>query len=382
MKRFFKFFVFVLLGLALVACDTNNTDSKSEGNNDPVSEPQSTNTDKLVYVLEFSNSFGQDVEFVYDEASNTYYATASDLTGVVGIEFYLNNGLISTENTTVTGVGSDSSAAFYVTSTNTSSFRIGDVVIDDAKFVYDPVNKALAITYKLVEEVVNVEVTYAVSPGAEVAESGTATLGEGGKYYFTITMNVFNRIDIKCNGQIVNAVNTNVTGAFKNQTTATWTKDLYLDDLNTDRFVYYMETANTYTFIYTPARNGNMAQLEIQWQEPQIPQDGLYAENVQHFTVETSESNGVYTVTLTADTSQFPGVALYYDGVLLTPDNCNVTGAGYYTSWAELNGTTDKVGIYYQPDDGQSVPGWFSINPASFTFVYDSASNTLTITVK
>ena len=81
-------------------------------------------------------------------------------------------------------------------------------------------------------------------------------------------------------------------------------------------------------------------------------------------------------------TGTFSGIQLYMDGVLLSTTSLKVSGTAYYTSYYALADTSSQVGIYYQAEDGVSIPGWFSIKPGSFVFVYDSNQNTLVISNK
>ena len=313
MKNLFKLFIFVLLGLALVACDTNNTDTKDDSGKDPATDtveteptpeavqlskpvvtvdetglatweavenavsyafkvndgaevvtsvrnyrltegdsivvkakgngvtfvdseysdavtyskgtdeptqgqnpepdPNPTEPAKFVYVLEYADTYGEEVEFTYDADADTYSITVEDLTGVVGVEFYYDGDTqISSENTTISGVGTDATSAFYQTSDNKTSFLVGNATIDDATFVYSATNNTLTITYNLINVDVTNVLEYQKYANATIEETGEAVVGDGGKYYVTLEAVSFAKFTLEWNGVAITPDNTEITG--------------------------------------------------------------------------------------------------------------------------------------------------------------------------
>lgn len=383
MKKFLKLFIICLVGFALVSCDSENEDQKNDGPNNEVKTPLDEPTpvekiESVIYRLEYADTYSEDVAFVFSDDTKTWTADITDLTGVIGVEIYANNKPLSLQGLVLSGVGSDSSALVYKGGEGESTLLIGNKVLDDLSIKFNPDKETFKVTAHELIVIDEVEVTYEVYAGPNLVNSGTAVLGDGGNYYFDIVLGEFSRVDVYCNGQKVSASNTEVSGAFKNQVQATWTKDFYLDELDETRFVYFLETENTYTFVYTAATSTSGAKMEIQWHEPEISDEGLFVKNVQHATFDVEEANGVYTITFTGSAA-YSGIQIFYEGTEIQQSNVTASGEGYFADWGTLNNTSSKLGLYYQPDDGQSAPGWFSINPGTLVLVYNSADNTLVI---
>lgn len=376
MKRFFKFFIFVLLGLALVACDTDNTEPKDEPSQggEEQETPVEENTDKLVYVLEYAASFGPDVEFTYNAETKSFTATVDDLTGVVGVEFYLNNGLLSNENTTVTGVGSDASSPFYQTADSATSFKIGNAVIDDATFVYDVENKSLAITYNLIEVSDNITVTYQLQENGELGSSNNVTAGEGGKYSFDVTLTSFAFIDIYCNGVMVSIENTEISGDYANVGLSQGNALIFNGDGG--RLAYDFEgQTSTYTFAYTPASDTSGAKLEIEYHQPVVEVEGFMmytryndTQSTSHIETEIEKTGDIYTVTLNF-AKIYGYVSFMYNGTYLTPDNTTFTG--------DVGGYGSEV-LYF---DGDCPAHQLNCCLATGTYVvtFDPSTNTVNV---
>ena len=288
--------------------------------------------------------------------------------------------------------GVDNTAPFYLDDSLNNGLLVG-TASGKVTFTFDLATNTLNITVTADStggetggEVVptTVTLTYKVTDGTNTMDEGTIKTPSNGEYSFDTTLAGFRRVIIKVDGTQITTSNTNISGAFKNQTGATWTKDLFLADDNGIDIVYYMgeDCFYDYTFHYTPASGNNKASLVIEFHEPVVEDEGLVAMGVQHVTSsKVTNSNGVYTAVVEFD-ADYGGLRLYYNGTELVVGNVTVNGDGFYSDWGSLNGTSAKKGIYYQPDDGVSNPGWFTIKPCTATFVYDSASNTLTISVK
>ena len=333
----------------------------------------------LVYQLvSLDGSASADKKASYNESSKTHVITISNMNNVGAIDLYLDDKSLDLTQLTISGdFGSDSSAAFYLDSSVNNSLLVGKAS-ESVVLTYNQQAKTLKIEAKAITASSTVNLTYTVSDGSNQT-SGTAALGSGGKYYFDVTLNGFRRILIYADGTQITTSNTDITGAFKDQTAATWTKDLYICDDNGVDIAYYLETESNYTFYYTPASGSQKAQLYIEYHEPVVEEDGFVATAVQHVD-SISGSGNTLTVTFTSG-SAYGGVRLYYNGTEIVPSSVTVTGSGYYSDWGSLNNSSAKKGIYYQADDGTSVPGWFTISSCTATFVYDAASNSLTITV-
>lgn len=333
----------------------------------------------LVYQLvSLDGSASADKKASYNESSKTHVITINNMNNVGAIDLYLDDKSLDLTQLTISGdFGSDSSAAFYLDSAVNNSLLVGKAS-ESVVITYNQEAKTLKIEAKEISATTSVNLTYTVSNGSD-SYSGTAALGSGGKYYFDLSLNGFHRVLIYADGTQVTSSNTDITGAFKDQIDATWTKDLYVCDDNGKDLAYWMEIESNYTFYYTPASGSQKAQLYIEYHEPVIEEDGFVATAVQH--VESAKTSG-NTVTVKFNSgSNYGGVRLYYNGTEIVPSSVTVSGSGYYADWGSLNATSAKKGIYYQPDDGSSAPGWFTIASCTATFVYDATSNTLTITV-
>ena len=335
---------------------------------------------EVVYQL-ISNdgSASEDKKASYNSSNKNHVITVSNLNNVSAIDFYINDGALDLSELTITGdYGSDESAAFYLDTAVNNSLLVG-VPSESVVITYNQEAKTLKIDAVEITVSVEVTLTYTISDGSNQV-SGTAELGAGGKYYFDATLTGFRRVLIYANGTQISTSNTIISGAFKDQIDATWTKDLYIADDNGVDLVYYLDGSSDYTFYYTPASGTNRAKLEIEYHEPVVEEDGFIVTSVQH--VESIDVNGDVATVVFNSGSNYGGVRLYYDGTELVPSNVTLAGSGYYSDWGSLNNSSTKQGIYYQADDGTSAPGWFTIASCTVIFSYDASSNTLTITVK
>ena len=335
---------------------------------------------EIVYqLINNDGSASNDKKAIFNSSNNTHVIAANNLKNVGSIDLYINNKVLNLSELTITGdFGSDESAAFYLDSTIVNSLLVG-VPSECVVITYNHSEKTLKI--EAVELIVSEEayLTYVISDGSSQL-SGNGELDSDGKYYFDVTLTGFRRVLIYVEGTQITTSNTEISGSFKDQIDATWTKDLYIADDNGIDLVYYLDGSCDYTFHYTPAEGENKAKLEIEYHEPVIEEDGFIATAVQH--VDSINSNGDELTVVFVSGSTYGGVRLYYNGNEIVPSNVTVTGSGYYSDWGSVNNSPTKQGIYYQTDDGTSAPGWFTISSCTAVFVYDASSNTLTITVQ
>lgn len=196
-----------------------------------------------------------------------------------------------------------------------------------------------------------------------------------GLYTFTATFVQWTSLQINFNGDFLKANETTFNGKFATSYPDTTSDKLYYETFDST-FFCPTKGGCKYTFTYDPKTDT----LNISTGEAEVVK-GFSVKVAQNATYTISESNGVYTVTMVGS-GQFCGIQLYMDGELLSTTSLKVSGSAYYASYYALAETSSQVGIYYQAVDGVSIPGWFSIKPGSFVFVYDSNQNTLVINNK
>lgn len=276
-----------------------------------------------------------------------------------------------------TSYSGTTSSNLYPIQNKTTTFVCANLNGGQYTFKYDPKEDTLNISSKAFEED-NSGLTYSGT------QKGVAKDNGDGTYSFEVDLPIWGSVSMKFNNIPLSSAKVQVSGDFTTAG-ATWTEKLYHDGNDTSVFFCCIgeqgnpSVTNHYKFTYNPTANT----LVIEHIEKEVAKEGFELVKVQNVSsFDVKEANGVYTITIvTTEDKNYPGVRLYYNGSELTNKNTNVSGSGYYADWGALN-NANKVGLYYQPDDGQSTPGWFSIASGTFVVVYDSVNNTLEITTK
>ena len=333
----------------------------------------------VIYYTRFDSSMTTCKTYKVEMNSNGLYEFETNIKMWGTIQINYHGEYLSCERTTFKGefgaYGGSSSTKLYAIENTTTTFVCSNSAGGTYKFVYNPKTNELNISVNSGQE----DNSGFVYSGTQ---SGTVKADSNGKYVFEVDLPIWGNVSMSYNGIAISSSLVTVTGDFSTSG-ALWNNKLYQEGNDTVFYCCIGENGNPsvtnhYKFTYDPVAKT----LHIEHVDKAVSQDGLEVVKVQNITsYDVVEANGVYTITVTANGSNYPGIRLYYNGTELTPSNTTPSGSGYYADWGSLN-NGGKVGLYYQPDDGQSVPGWFSISSGTFVIVYDSAANTLNIQVK
>lgn len=341
----------------------------------------SKKSDPVIYYTTFDSSAGVKVRKAQLNAETGLYEFDVDFIQWASIQINYNGKYLSSSKTEFSGeyqieYPGTNSTKLYPIEGKTTTFVCANTIGGTYTFKYDPSNDKLEINSKSFEED-NSGLTYTGT------QSGVAKDNGDGTYTFEVDLPMWGSVSMKYNNIPLSSGRVTVSGDFTTGGAA-WNNKLYHDGNDTVFFCCIGEQGNPsvtnhYKFTYNPTANT----LEIKYVEKEVAKEGLEVVKVQNIaSYDVEEANGVYTITIvTTEEKNYPGIRFYYNGEELIPSTTNVSGSGYYADWGALFNAT-KVGLYYQPDDGASVPGWFSIQPGEFVVVYDSVADTLEIQVK
>ena len=336
----------------------------------------------VIYYTTFdSSSAYARIRAAYLNTQTGLYEFEVDFIQWGSIQINYNGEYLSTLETAFSGEYTEtypgtSSTKLYPADNMTTTFFCANAAGASYTFVYDPIANTLTINPAEVE----------VIPGLIYGGKfeGTATENSDGTYSFSLEFDKYGILNLTYNGVPVNATNTNITGAFKNQQKATWTKDFYIDETNSNNLVYYTSGSDKYNFIYTPATDTTKASLVIEWIEPEVSADGLAY--VIEANIDASSANvvknsdGTYTLTFTT-TANWAVIDLYYNGELLTWSNVTATG-DVCSAYATMNGAANI--LYFGSDSGI---GWCAYDDGAnggetYTLVFNPTGRTLVVSYK
>ena len=334
----------------------------------------------VIYYTTFDSSSSMAKTYKVEANSEGNYVFDVNFIQWGAIQINYNGTYLSTAKTSFSGEYSstfpDVNSTKLYTDGKTTTFFCAYTTGGLYTFTYNPTLDTMDISVKKLEE-----------DGSGFAylgtHTGTVEANSDGKYVFEVELPIWGSVVMKYNGLTISSATVSVSGAFTTQG-ALWNDKLYHDGNDTSTFYCCIgeqgnpSVTNRYKFTYDPVAKT----LVIEHLEKEVGKEGLElvpAQNVSSYDI--TEANGIYTITVEGNGKNYPGFRIYYNGTELTSSSVTTTGSGFYPDWGSLNAST-KVGLYYQPDDGQSVPGWFSISSGTFELVYNSTTNTLTIEVK
>lgn len=205
-----------------------------------------------------------------------------------------------------------------------------------------------------------------------------------GLYTFEANVVMWASFQFNYNGEFLSCAETTFEGDFATEYPGTRSKKLYASAFNST-FCCANSKGATYTFTYNPSTD----KLTISAEENEvdvIPSEGLYIVTLYDNTtaadmVSKKITGNTFTVNFV---QQWGYIRIYYNGILLDTSNTTFVNVASYNQ-----ASTNPALLYMDSNEAQFANAQLNYayknsdntqHPSSFTFTYDAASSTLTVT--